>query len=409
MKQEPYDVAICDSFNWACQEAAHKLNIPTIITSSMPQSDDSAAPYINSDLTDSRVPTTQFMSFWERVEIKLIRPIRFFWRTYSIRFKQNQILKSSCSDPVWRQKARWKQSVKMYNTAFGIQLGRPIGPLVEFVGPILKTKIPKLTPELENYLNTHTQVAYIGFGQNAVFNKRDMKLLLTGLLEAYEHDEIDGFIWSIRDFRQNFPNFITTQSNTTYDIKELFDKQEDLLFLNWAPQMAILTHPSTSLNINHGGSASIYESLYAGLKMIVYPVFGDQPTAAFNAEKRGYGLGATSVMPQERVTEIIRTVARDEDGKFQETANRYKSLIQIRSKHGVIKGADLVEEVMFMNENGKITHRRDVKHDISFLKATNLDIYLFALACVSGTLYYSYYFIYFIYLKYTSKTKQKIA
>lgn len=413
MKEEQYDTVLCDSFNTPCQEAAYTLNIPTIITSSMPQSRDSAAPYINNDMLELDIPTTEDMSFWQRVDVKLIRPLQFLWEIYDVRMKQNRILVASGSEPLLHQETRWKDSVKMYNTAFGIQRGRPLGPLVEFVGPIVKTKIPKLTLELERYLDYHQRVVYVAFGQNAVLSQSDVKSILTGLLEAYENKEIDGIIWSTRDLVKIFPGSITTQSNKTYDIKRIFSDNDhtDILFLSWAPQMAILNHPSLLFNINHGGSASIYESLYAGVKMIVYPFFGDQPAAAINAEKNGYGLGIHSAMTQDEITQIIKTIARDEGGKFKKSAERFKALVQIRSKHGVIKGADLVEEVLFLNDNGKITHRRDVKHDISFFKATNLDVYTFAVAFLFAALYSIFLFMNFIFSRYissTNDTKQKI-
>jgi hypothetical protein len=413
MKEGQYDVAICDSFSVFCQDAAYLLNIPVIITSSMPQSKDAAAPYINNDIMNLDVPTNQYMCFWERVDVLLTRPIVFIWRVYNTSMTQRKMLKAYGGNLPFFQESRWKNSVKMYNTAFGIQRGRPLGPLVEFVGPIVKSRIPRLSPELEDYMSRHQRVAYVGFGQNAVLSKKDIKLLLTGILEAYENEDIDGVIWSTRKLNHNFPDTISTQSNKTYDVKEMLngDNHGDILFLSWAPQMAILNHPSTSLNINHGGSASIYETLYAGVKMVVYPFFADQRSAVFNAMKNGYGLGLSKKSTQEEVNTVISTVARDKDGKFKKNAIRFKALIQIRSKHGVIKGADLVEEVLFLNEDGKVTHRRDVKDEISFLKATNLDVYGFAVTFVFGSLYSVYRLTQFIsraYLVPHYNEKQKV-
>lgn len=394
MQEGQYDVVICDSFNPTCQEAAHRLNVPTIITSSMPLSHDAGAPYINNDLMSLDIPTTQFMGFWARFYTKLIKPIEFLWKSYRIRQELNTILVASGSDPIWTQEARWKDSVKMFNTAFGIQQGRPLGPLIEFVGPIVKSKVPKLDPELESYLAHHERVAYVGFGQNAMLSSTDIELILTGVLEAYEADVIDGILWSTRGMTDNFPTTMVSSSNTTWNIQHLLSSgSDDIVFKSWAPQMAILRHPSVSMNINHGGSASIYESLYAGVRMVIYPFFGDQPAAVVNAEKNKYGKGIHGKMAPQEVSQIIQSVAEDKTGELQRNTDRFKALVQIRSKHGVIKGADLVEEVLFLNQDGKVTHRRDVKLDISIWKATNLDVYGLAAVLLCTILYSVYHLV----------------
>lgn len=379
MNDEKYDVAICDLFNDPCQLAAFKLNIPTIVTASLPVTNDVSAPYINIDTVSTNVPTTQYMTLWERIRDKVIIRFLLAWKLRYFLFEQAEMYKSIGIKFSLDPQDRWRHCVKMFNTAFGIQQGRPAGPLVEFVGPILKAQVPKLTAKLEYYLNKHERIAYIAFGQLTKMTMNDATLILSGLIEAYEHDEIDGFIWATRALDNTFPEFIISRSNTSYNIRSYLSTSDttdnDFAFLNWAPQMAILNHSATSLFITHGGSASLYESLYSGTRMVIYPFFVDQPFAAATAEKNGYGLKLTSTASRSEAIEIIRRVARDENNIFQRNTDRFQALVQIRSKNGVVKGADLVEEVMFLSENGKITHRRDVRDDLSFLKANNIDIY----------------------------------
>ncbi|KAG0929367.1 hypothetical protein G6F31_017374 [Rhizopus arrhizus] len=79
-----------------------------------------------------------------------------------------------------------------------------------------------------------------------------------------ETDDIDGILWSVRDMEHLFPETLQTRSGRVYPIRDLFDKKEgqDILFLEWAPQVAILHHPSTQLFLTHGGIGSVYEALY---------------------------------------------------------------------------------------------------------------------------------------------------
>ncbi|KAI8646822.1 hypothetical protein BD408DRAFT_336454 [Parasitella parasitica] len=384
-KSKKIDLAICDHFNTPCAEASIAFNIPFIVTASMGISPDAGAPYINNHMTTMHIPTSAHMTLWQRLDGKFIKPVQM---AYTLRhfFKKQRVLFKSLGikDPVQAPEMRWENSLKIFNTAFGFDIARPLGPLVEFVGPIVASVASSLTPELREFLETHKKVAYIAFGQHAVATDEDVKLLMTGLLEAYEAQELDGIIWATRGLEDVFPDYLSTQSNTTYNVRSFFtdNSKKDITFINWAPQIAILNHPSTSMFITHGGAGSLYESLNAGVRVVVFPFFGDQPASAQIAQDNGFGLKMHYTDTQQKATEIICKVARDEGNFFQSNANRYKALVQLNSKFGVVKAANLVEEALFMHQNGQLLHRRDAKRDMSFVKANNLDLYAIASAGV---------------------------
>ncbi|KAL9545000.1 hypothetical protein MBANPS3_007348 [Mucor bainieri] len=379
LKSNKIDLAICDHFCTPCVEASIKLKIPFIITSGMALSSDAGAPYINNNILTMTEPTTLNMSLWQRFDITFLKPVQFIYKMRHFAKQQRALFKSlSIQDPVNVPEERWQDSLKIVNSAFGFELPRPLGPLVELVGPITTTKAPPLTQELTQFMETHSKVAYVAFGQHVVVSPKDITLLLTGLLEAYEAKELDGIIWATRGLENEFPSTLTTASNTTYDIPSFFQDsgtKKDINFINWAPQIAILNHPSTRMFITHGGAGSLYESLNAGVPVVVFPFFGDQPVAAKNAENSGFGKKLDYTEPQERATEIIRTVARDQGNHFRENVKRYQALVQLHNKIGVAKAATLVEEVLFTHQDGQLLHRRDVKRDMSFFKAYNLDLY----------------------------------
>ncbi|KAG0978059.1 hypothetical protein G6F29_009598 [Rhizopus arrhizus] len=102
------------------------------------------------------------------------------------------------------------------------------------------------------------------------------------------------------------------------------------------------------------------------------------------AEENGYGRRMKK-NDQEQAIKVVQEVLRDD--RYRQNANRFKALVQIRSNHGVQRGADVVEEALYLHQDGKINHRRDVRRDLSFLKAYNLDIYLFSLSVVLGSLF----------------------
>lgn len=328
-------------------------------------------------------PTTEFMSLKERIDDLIINPLKYTIMLRESIHTQRKMFKNFGLKPALQAYRKSQDSIKLVNSAFGIEQGRPIGPLVELVGPILPKSYPVLTPSLQSFLESHKRVVYVAFGQHAVGSQSDGRLVITGLLEALEENNIDGIIWATRGVNNLFPNYVTTKSNTTYDIQTFYQGTDNVMLVNWVPQMAILHHPSTNLFITHGGAGSLYESFYAGVRVVVYPFFGDQPGAGMTAEKNGVGLLLDRKVSQTKANEIIRRVARDEDGQFQLNTERFKALVQIRAQRGVARSADIIEEVLFMHKDAQIPHRWDVKRNMSFIKANNLDIYAFLLVFIS--------------------------
>ncbi|KAK4510665.1 Phosphatidylinositol-4-phosphate 5-kinase [Mucor velutinosus] len=411
-KSRQIDVAVCDHFCISCQEASTTLQIPFLITNSLAVTPDTEAPYINSDDLLMRAPTSLEMTFSERVYKHLIEPVEIFLKTYTLIQEQKQrYLSLGIKDPVYPHEERWKNSIKMFNTAFGFEPARPLGPLVEFIGPIIpKTAASALSNELEQFLISHQRVAYIAFGQHAVSTESEITVLLAGLLEAYEAGDIDGIIWSTRGLDGIFPVRLTTESNTTYAIQELMKQEatDDIVFLNWAPQTAILEHPSTVVFVTHAGAGSWHEGLHAGKRLVFFPFFADQPVNSLMGEKFGMGLKVNYKDTRQEAARVIQRVARDEDGSFQASVNRFQALVQIKSKAGVGKGADLVEEVAFMHQDTLLHHRRDVKRDLSFIKAHNMDVYAFGFVIACLPLFAAMFSLSAYFKRYTLHVKVKM-
>lgn len=62
------------------------------------------------------------------------------------------------------------------------------------------------------------------------------------------------------------------------------------LFAKWLPQSDLLRHKNTRLFITHCGSNGQQEALYAGVPMIGFPLFADQPNNAARMVRRGFGI-----------------------------------------------------------------------------------------------------------------------
>lgn len=414
LKSKEIDLVLCDFMNTACHEAANTLKIPFIITSSGTSGDGTTAPYINNSPINMDSPTTEDETLTERLYNNWIKPIRFLIKLRKFLFEQHAKLKTLGIDPVFPGDLRYKDCVKIFNSAWGFEFGRPLGPLIELVGPIVPEKTArKLSPDIEEFLQTHERVAYTAFGQHARANESDITLILTGLIEAYETNELDGIIWATRGIEEHqFPEVIVSQNNVTYHIHSFFknSKTGDIKFLNWAPQLAILSHPSTRVFVSHGGTGSIQEAYFGGVRLIVYPFFADQIPNAITVEKFGTGRHLDFRSMQDEATKLIKSVVKDDLGQFQKNVDKFKALTQIKSKHGPIRGADVTEEVLFMHENGLLPHRLDAKLRMSWIKANNLDMYAVIAGVLTAFLSLSLYLIFtaFKLISKTIKTQTKL-
>ncbi|XP_050529955.1 uncharacterized protein LOC126899278 [Daktulosphaira vitifoliae] len=65
------------------------------------------------------------------------------------------------------------------------------------------------------------------------------------------------------------------------------DKPDNVMTKEWFPQQDILSHPKVKLFISHGGISSIYEAVDAGVPVLGFPLFYEQPINIQNLVEAG--------------------------------------------------------------------------------------------------------------------------
>ncbi|KAI9274176.1 hypothetical protein BY458DRAFT_569913 [Sporodiniella umbellata] len=353
---------------------------------------DAKAPYINNHILTMEYPTTLEMAFWHRFYDMLVVPVKGYLGLKPVGNWINEKRQSSGCNVTDHEYEPWthKNSLKIVNSLFGIEAARPFGPLVEMVGPIMQRHYNPLTVELRNHLDQYNRILYIAFGQHAVASIKDLHSILTGIMEGIESEVYDGFLWSSRKGPEYFPKEIKTSSGTIYSVQTMFDGgYPNLRFESWVPQTAVVMHPSVSVFLTHGGAGSMYEGLFAGKRLLVFPFFGDQFLNAQNVKRRGLGEFLSPKLKQEETNTMIKHVGEDIDGDIQGNVNRYKALIQIHSKNGPVRGADLVEEVLFVHKNTYLPYRYEDSREMSFVKSHNIDILVVLFFMLLSSVYIS--------------------
>ncbi|KAL0307437.1 UNVERIFIED_CONTAM: UDP-glycosyltransferase 71A15 [Sesamum angustifolium] len=74
--------------------------------------------------------------------------------------------------------------------------------------------------------------------------------------------------------------------------------------IGWAPQMAVLSHPSVGGFVSHGGWNSMLESVWCGVPMAVWPLGAEQQANAFLLVKE-FEMGVEIKMDYRRESDVI--------------------------------------------------------------------------------------------------------
>ncbi|KAI7878372.1 uncharacterized protein EV154DRAFT_525038 [Mucor mucedo] len=206
-------------------------------------------------------------------------------------------------------------------------------------------------------------------------SRHNILLILTGLFESIEAGFLDGFIWATVNSAEFFPESVTSSSGTVYQVKDMLDHAHPhARMVKWAPQTAILLHTSTHVFVSHGGLGSWYESMYSGTRMIMFPFFGDQFGDALTIERDNLGGLLKPDASIATAVQLFKRISEDKNGVIKENVQRIQALTQIRAQHGTIRGADVVEEVLFTHKDSQLVHRQSVDRHMSYIKSHNLDI-----------------------------------
>lgn len=97
-------------------------------------------------------------------------------------------------------------------------------------------------------------------------------------------------------------------------------KDRGLVVTSWAPQVAILAHPSTGGFVSHCGWNSVLESVSHGVPIIAWPLQAEQRTTAFflvNDIKMAIRVqrGADGIVGKEEVEKAAKELMEGEEGK----------------------------------------------------------------------------------------------
>ncbi|KAJ9159480.1 hypothetical protein P3X46_024987 [Hevea brasiliensis] len=155
---------------------------------------------------------------------------------------------------------------------------RPIGPLVppsllgENEDQDIGVEMWKAEDTCLEWLKKQapSSVIYISFGSITVLSAKQMESIAKALKNTNH-----PFLWVAKQ-----PDFPLPDGEGQLPLGFLEETKDQGLIVSWSPQTKVLTHPAIACFITHCGWNSILETIVAGVPVIAYPQWTDQPTNA---------------------------------------------------------------------------------------------------------------------------------
>jgi len=151
----------------------------------------------------------------------------------------------------------------------------PVGPLIsssplEQNGKLVEDERADCLKWLDN--QPPSSVLFVSFGSGTALPMAQVTELALGLEASGHH-----FLWVLRSPSSSFLSIEETElSQLLPEGYQSRTQDQGLVVASWAPQISVLSHPSTGGFLSHCGWNSTLESISHGVPMICWPLFAEQ-------------------------------------------------------------------------------------------------------------------------------------
>ncbi|AES74879.1 7-deoxyloganetin glucosyltransferase [Medicago truncatula] len=186
-------------------------------------------------------------------------------------------------------------------------------------------------------------VVYVNFGSITVMTPHQLLEFAWGLANCHK-----PFLWIIRPDLVIGGSVILSSEFTN----EISDRG---LIASWCPQEKVLNHPSIGGFLTHCGWNSTTESICAGVPMLCWPFFADQPTnCRFICNEWEIGMEIDTNVKREELAKLINEViAGDKGKKMRQKAMELKKMAKESTRLGgcSYKNLDKVIKEVLLKQN----------------------------------------------------------
>ena len=321
----------------------YKLDIPFIMMGSAAFPQYKRVPILPTAFPSALLPYTDQMTFLQRVHNTLFQLV-LYWHHVMV---NSSLIYEYVPEKPYISPIDLSAKAQLWIDVV-LDHGEPTMPNVKTVPHLQQLTAKPLPPEFQSFIDSADNgVVIVTFGSLLTLPSETKMKLLTAFKQT-------KYKYIIRD---------SLQKNNNSD---------KFMFGTWLPQFDLLRHEKTRLFISHCGSNGLQESLFAGVPIIGFPIFGDQPNNAGKVVRKGFGLKLElkSFSVQELVAAINEVI----------TNPSYKAKVQKASEIMKSERVPPIEEAAYWINHVLMfggEHLRSYAQDIPLWKYLGLDIIAF--------------------------------
>nr|ATN96049.1 UDP-glucuronosyl transferase 344B7 [Myzus persicae] len=194
-------------------------------------------------------------------------------------------------------------SLVFVNRHFTMEPASPVQSNVVEIGGIHLKAAKKLPKDLLEFIEQSPHgVVYFTFGSTvkmASLPENTKKAFMDALAQIPQR-----VLWKYEDDIENLP--------------------KNVMIKKWLPQREILLHPNVKLFISHGGISGLYEAIDAGVPVLGFPLFGDQPKNVDSLVNAGMAISMNilSVKKDEFLKNVLELLNNKKYMKNAKTAQK---------------------------------------------------------------------------------------
>ncbi|KAI3798387.1 hypothetical protein L1987_33662 [Smallanthus sonchifolius] len=211
----------------------------------------------------------------------------------------------------------------------------PVGPVVDHVGPARWHPNRSGHEKVIQWLDRQPDcsVVFLCFGSMGSLNRAQVREIATGLERAGCR-----FLWSLREPAKTeleLPNDYEKLENNLFPDGFVDRTVERGLVCGWVSQVSVLAHKAIGGFVSHCGWNSILESIWYGVPIATWPLYGEQHLNAFEVVKE---LGLSVEIRLEKGNDLVlaeeveRGVRELMDGGDGELRKKVKEMSEKRKK-----------------------------------------------------------------------------
>ncbi len=362
VKELKFDLVVVDYFLLAhcLYMVPYSLGIPFVVVSPAIEENTMRTPQPASFVPNIIMETSEHMTFVQRLKTFLMDSVLALPSISPLVMMQNTtMLKKYVKDPHIQHWTDLARQASLFFTCTGpvAELPTPLMPNVINVEGLTAKPAGPLNKEFEALVSSATHgIVVVSFGSGV---RNLPQEVLQKMLDAFGQRK-ELFMWRMQ-LNEELGFIVPT----------------NVLVYKWLPQNDLLGHEKVRLFITHSGNNGRYESIYHGVPMIAFPLFGDQPHNAAMIAIKGYGIAMH--LPTFSVAELVENMGQILDTSHYHDCIGKASKILKSKPSGSETAAFWMEHIM---KFGGAHLRNDAAFSMAYYQFAMWDIYGFIMAII---------------------------